>query len=154
MIAKIKNEPFFRAVRCDKLILTTLQESIDQYLETKANPTESDVPVLTFLSKSIDELKARAKIITKELPTESTEITIESTLARPGGGTMPRSEFPSVAIKLVPKNQAVTKLAKKLRLSESALVGYTTDNALFIDLRTIFPETDHKVTQALKTALS
>ncbi|MDC0327512.1 L-seryl-tRNA(Sec) selenium transferase, partial [Akkermansiaceae bacterium] len=28
MIAKIKNEPFFRAVRCDKLILTTLQESI------------------------------------------------------------------------------------------------------------------------------
>tara|TARA_B110000003_G_scaffold229676_1_gene231564 strand:+ start:19307 stop:20680 length:1374 start_codon:yes stop_codon:yes gene_type:complete len=154
MISKIKDEPFFRAVRCDKLILTTLQESIDQYLETKANPNESDVPVLTFLSKSIDELKARAKIITKELPTENTEITIESTLARPGGGTMPRSEFPSIAIKLVPNNQSVTKLSKKLRLSESALVGYTTEDALFIDLRTIFPETDHKVTEVLKTALS
>ena len=154
MISKIKDEPFFRAVRCDKLILTTLQESIDQYLETKANPNESDVPVLTFLSKSIDELKDRAKIITKELPTENTEITIESTLARPGGGTMPRSEFPSIAIKLVPNNQSVTKLSKKLRLSESALVGYTTEDALFIDLRTIFPETDHKVTEVLKTALS
>jgi L-seryl-tRNA(Ser) seleniumtransferase len=154
MISKIKDEPFFRAVRCDKLILTTLQESIDQYLETKANSTRSDIPVLTFLSKSIDELKARAKIITKELPTENTEITIESTLARPGGGTMPRSEFPSIAIKLVPNNQSVTKLSKKLRLSESALVGYTTEDALFIDLRTIFPETDHKITEVLKTALS
>jgi len=67
---------------------------------------------------------------------------------------MPRSEFPSIAIKLVPNNQSVTKLSKKLRLSESALVGYTTEDALFIDLRTIFPETDHKVTEVLKTALS
>ncbi|MDB4367405.1 hypothetical protein N9Z43_06420, partial [Akkermansiaceae bacterium] len=68
--------------------------------------------------------------------------------------TMPRSEFPSVAIKLVPNKQSVTKLAKNLRVSESALVGYTTDDALFIDLRTIFPETDHKVAEALKIALS
>ncbi len=154
MIAKIKNEPFFRAVRCDKLILTTLQESIDQYLETKAEPSRSDVPVLTFLAKSVDELKARAETIIKGLPTESTEISIENTLARPGGGTMPRSEFPSVAIKLVPKNQSVTKLAKNLRLSESALIGYTTDDALFIDLRTVFPETDYKVKETLETALS
>ena len=154
IIAKIKNEPFFRAVRCDKLILTTLQESIDQYLENKANPTQSDVPVLNFLAKSIDELKVRAETIIKGLPTEGTEITIENTLARPGGGTMPRSEFPSVAIKLVPNKQSVTKLAKKLRLSESALVGYTTDDALFIDLRTVFPETDHKVAEALESALS
>lgn len=154
IITKIKNEPFFRAVRCDKLILTTLQESIDQDLENKANPTQSDVPVLNFLAKSIDELKARAETIIKGLPTEGTEITIENTLARPGGGTMPRSEFPSVAIKLVPNKQSVTKLAKKLRLSESALVGYTTDDALFIDLRTVFPETDHKVAEALQSALS
>ena len=153
IIAKIKNEPFFRAVRCDKLILTTLQESIDQYLENKAHPNQSDVPVLNFLAKSSDELQARAETIIKGLPTEDTEITIENTLARPGGGTMPRSEFPSVAIKLVPNKQSVTKLAKKLRLSESALVGYTTEDALFIDLRTVFPETDHKVAEALKSAL-
>lgn len=154
MIAEIKKEPFFRAVRCDKLILATLQESIDQYLETKVDPTQSDVPVLTFLAKSVDELKARAETIIKGLPTESTKISIEDTLARPGGGTMPRSEFPSVAIKLVPNNQSVTKLARKLRLSESALVGYTTDDALFIDLRTVFPETDVDVKEALESALS
>ena len=154
MIAKIKNEPFFRAVRCDKLILTTLQESIDQYLETKAEPSRSDVPVLTFLAKSVDELKARAETIIKGLPTESTEISIENTLARPGGGTMPRSEFPSVAIKLVPKNQSVTKLAKNLRSANQhslATPQTTPSSSIFGQY---FQKQTHKVAEALETALS
>ncbi len=154
MIAEIKKEPFFRAVRCDKLILTTLQESIDQYLETKADPTQADVPVLKFLRTSTDDLRARAEAILKDLPTEQTEITIEETLARPGGGTMPRSEFPSIALKLVPQNQSVPKLAKKLRLGTPAIVGYTTDAALFLDLRTTFPETDSEVRAALELAVT
>jgi L-seryl-tRNA(Ser) seleniumtransferase len=154
MVAKIKKEPFFRAVRCDKLILTTLQESIDQYLETKADPTQADVPVLKFLRTETEELRQRAEAIVGDLPTENTEITIEETLARPGGGTMPRSEFPSIAVKLVPKNQSIPKLARKLRLGTTAIVGYTTDDAILIDLRTVFPETDPQVKEALKSALS
>ena len=154
MVAKIKKEPFFRAVRCDKLILTTLQESIDQYLETKADPTQVDVPVLKFLQTETEELRQRAEAIIGDLPTENIEITIEETLARPGGGTMPRSEFPSIAVKLVPKNQSIPKLARKLRLGTTAIVGYTTDDALLIDLRTVFPETDSQVREALESALS
>ncbi len=153
MVAKIKKEPFFRAVRCDKLILTTLQESIDQYLETKADPTQSDVPVLTFLRTEIEALKIRAEKIIANLPGEHAEFSIENTTARPGGGTMPRSEFPSTAIKIVPKNQSVPKLARKLRNGGTAVVGYTTDDALLLDLRTIFPESDELVAQALSATL-
>ena len=71
MVAKVKKEPFFRAVRCDKLILTTLQESIDQYLETKADPTQADVPVLKFLRTETKELRQRAENIIGDLPTEN-----------------------------------------------------------------------------------
>lgn len=154
LIARIKEEPFFRAVRCDKLILTTLQESIDQYLETKADPTQSDVPVLTFLRTDTDALKERARAIISALPGLESQIEIADTLARPGGGTMPRSEFPSVALKITPGSQSIPKLAKKLRLGSPAIVGYTTDDALFLDLRTIFPDTDPLVAGAIKTALS
>lgn len=154
LVAEIKKEPFFRAVRCDKLILTTLQESIDQYLETKADPTQSDVPVLTFLRTEVEALRVRAEAILTGLPTEHTDITIAETLSRPGGGTMPRSEFPSISLKLAPKTQSIAKLAKKLRLGSPAIVGYTTEDALFLDLRTIFPETDAVVKAALKTALT
>lgn len=153
LIAEIKKEPFFRAVRCDKLILTTLQESIDQYLEVKANPASSDVPVLTFLRTSTKDLRDRAEKIVSGFSSGNVAVSIEDTLARPGGGTMPRAEFPSIALKLVPSNQSVSKLAKKLRVGSPALVGYTTDDALFLDLRTIFPADDACVAKALAQVL-
>jgi len=153
LIAEIKKEPFFRAVRCDKLILTTLQESIDQYLEVKANPASSDVPVLTFLRTSTKDLRDRAEKIVSGFSSGNVAVSIEDTLARPGGGTMPRAEFPSIALKLVPSNQSVPKLAKKLRVGSPALVGYTTDDALFLDLRTIFPVDDERVAKALAQVL-
>ncbi|MAT30338.1 MAG: L-seryl-tRNA(Sec) selenium transferase, partial [Roseibacillus sp.] len=37
LVGRIKSEPFFRAVRCDKLILTVLQECIDDYLACKGD---------------------------------------------------------------------------------------------------------------------
>lgn len=154
LVAAIKKEPFFRAVRCDKLILTTLQESIDQYLETKAAPEESDVPVLHFLKEKVGVLRERAEAIIKGLPDEAAVVTIEETLARPGGGTMPRSTFPSIALKLVPRHQSLPKLARDLRLGKPAIVGYTTDDALFLDLRTVFPETDDLVREALCAVLT
>ncbi len=153
LIAEIKKEPFFRAVRCDKLILTTLQESIDQYLEVKADPASSDVPVLTFLGTSTTDLRDRADEIISSLSSDKVTFSVEDSLARPGGGTMPRAEFPSIAIKLVPQNQSVAKLAKQLRVGSPALVGYTTDDALFLDLRTIFPADDALISEALAQVL-
>lgn len=154
LVARIKKEPFFRAVRCDKLILTTLQESIDQYLETKADPTQADVPVLAFLREEIDTLKSRGQKIIDTIPDFASQISLAETTSRPGGGTMPRSEFPSIALKITPSNQSIPKLARKLRIGTPAVVGYTTDDALFLDLRTIFPDTDQLVSEALKNALS
>ncbi|MEJ6578432.1 MAG: L-seryl-tRNA(Sec) selenium transferase [Akkermansiaceae bacterium] len=153
LVAQIKKEPFFRAVRCDKLILTTLQESIDQYLETKADPLQADVPVLKFLRTDTGELTQRAQAIIDSLPGLESQVSIAETTARPGGGTMPRSEFPSIALKITPESQSVPKLARKLRLGTPAVVGYTTDDALFLDLRTVFPETDAFVADAIKAAL-
>ena len=154
LVAQIKKEPFFRAVRCDKLILTTLQESIDQYLETKADPAQSDVPVLTFLRTETDQLKERAEAIIAKLPEFAAQITIAETLARPGGGTMPRSAFPSIALRISPSGPSIPKLARKLRLGTPAIVGYTTDDALFLDLRTVFPESDDQIAQAIRSAFA
>ena len=112
------------------------------------------MPVLRFLREEVAVLKERAKGIVEGLPNDKVEVSVEETLARPGGGTMPRSEFPSVAIKLVPKSQSVPKLARSLRLGKTALVGYTTDDALILDLRTIFPESDPLIKAVLEAALS
>src|SRR6185503_7406788 len=36
-VARLKREPFFRALRCDKLILSALQTTVDSYLAGQDN---------------------------------------------------------------------------------------------------------------------
>jgi L-seryl-tRNA(Ser) seleniumtransferase len=155
LIAGVKKEPFFRAVRCDKLILTVLQESIDEYLRTQASPTETDVPNLKALAMSTDELKQRAAALLESVGvTTKAELCITESTATTGGGTMPRSQIPSIAIKIVPTGISLNKLAKQLRLGSHAIVGYTQENHLMLDLRTIFDWQDTLVANKLKELLS
>src|SRR5205085_9046733 len=50
-IAALKREPFFRALRCDKLILTALQTTVDLYLAGKSN----ELPEHAMLEIPTDE---------------------------------------------------------------------------------------------------
>ena len=152
LVAGIKKEPFFRAVRCDKLILTTLQECIDDYLASKGGETP-DIPTLTFLSEEPDVLQARADAIVSSLGENGSGVDIVEATSRTGGGTMPRSEIPSLALRIVPSGKSVEKLAAQLRLGTPAVVGYTQEDAFFLNLRTVLPEQDEGLTRALKSVL-
>jgi len=154
LVAGIRKEPFFRAVRCDKLILTVLQECIDDYLRCKGD-TPPDLPILTFLSTPLEDLRTRAETILAALP-DALPATLEivEATSRTGGGTMPKSEIPSLAIRLTPTNGSVEDLAARLRTGTPAVVGYTEHDALHLNLRTIFPAQDPFLTQALLTALA
>lgn len=154
LVAGIKKEPFFRAVRCDKLILTVLQECIDDYLHCKGD-TPPDLPTLTFLSTPLEELQSRAAAILGALPDDlpATLEIVEAT-SRTGGGTMPKSEIPSVAIRIRPNAGAIDNFAARLRTGTPAVVGYTEDDALHLNLRTVFPEQDASLARALIAALT
>ena len=155
LIAGIKSEPFFRAVRCDKLILTVLQESIDEYLRTQASPKDTDVPNLKALAISSDQLRARAEIMLEAIgATDKADISIAESVATTGGGTMPRSKIPSIALRITPTGISLNKLAKLLRTGSPAIVGYTQDDNLQLDLRTLFDWQDPLVSQRLKEVLN
>lgn len=155
LVAGIKQEPFFRAVRCDKLILTVLQECIDTYLQTRSEKGTCGVPALDFISADTQDLQQRAEAIIADLPDEIRALCeITSSTARTGGGTMPKSEIPSVAISISPENMSVTKLAKRLRTGTPAMVGTVVEGRLHLDLRTVFSHQDAGLKGALSTAIS
>src|SRR6266446_3170832 len=58
-IAALKREPFFRALRCDKLILTAMQTAVDCYLADQGN----EVPALAMLQITTGELRVRAEAL-------------------------------------------------------------------------------------------
>ncbi len=101
LVQKIKSEPFYRAVRPDKLILTALQEVVIDYLTIKDDPSRIDlVPVLEMLKKTPEDLKEDAEAIQSSLATEEQKnSSIVETTGATGGGTMPQAQFPSLALK-------------------------------------------------------
>jgi len=110
-IAALKREPFFRALRCDKLILTALQATVDLYLAGKS----SELPVLAMLEVTNDELRIRAERLLEQIRDLPLHIAVGEGKAQIGGGSLPRSAIPSVTLDLRPKTISLENLATRLR---------------------------------------
>src|SRR5438093_3290786 len=147
LIAELKPEPLFRALRCDKLCLTALQTTVDLQL----NQQTADIPTLALLQVSEDALRARAAAICDKLSKScpGLRIAIRRSAAKAGGGTLPRSTLSSVTIDITPRNCSVVAFAGRLRRSTPPLIGYIANDRFKLNLRTIFPQQDGLVIQAI-----
>lgn len=155
LVAGIKKEPFFRALRCDKLILTGLQETVLDYLASGAGERPA-LPLPTMLSLDAEkDLRPRGEAILARLEEvgDSVEAGLVGTIARCGGGTMPKAEIPSLALDLKPRGMGLEKLAASLRRGSPPIVGYVAEDRFRIDLRTVFPEQDGLVAENLLAIL-
>src|SRR2546421_5543247 len=101
-IAALKREPFFRALRCDKLILTALQTTVDFYLAGKS----SELPVLAMLDVTDDELRIRAERLLDQIRDLPLHTAIGEGKAQVGGGSLPRAVIPSVTLDFLPEYRA------------------------------------------------
>jgi len=149
-IAALKREPLFRALRCDKLSLAALQATVDLYLDQKT----AEIPTLALLRISEDELRARAAAICDQSSKKCSGLQIVSGrgTAKTGGGTLPKSNLPSVTIDIVPKNSSLADFAATLRTWNPPVIGYIAGGRFKLDLRTIFPQQDEAVIEAIRTA--
>src|SRR5438128_10316675 len=103
LIAALKREPLFRALRCDKLVFAALQTTVDLHL----NQVTSEIPALALLQIPKDELRARAAAMVTRLQGLPVKITIGSATSKIGGGTLPRSILPSITIDFLPENSSL-----------------------------------------------
>jgi L-seryl-tRNA(Ser) seleniumtransferase len=149
LVDALKEEPFFRAVRCDKLILSALQTTVDLYLDGTA---EQSVPALAALRVSNEELQARARKILLALEALPMKISLGEGKAQIGGGTLPRSVIPSVTLDLQPLNIPLADFAARLRAGTPPVVGYLAGGHYKLDLRTIFPRQDEELFRSIHRA--
>jgi len=144
-IAGLKREPLFRALRCDKLILSALEATVDSYLRG-----EERTPVLEMLRLSEDELRRRAERMVAGGGYGRLAIRIATSRAQIGGGTLPRSALMSVALDLAHPTLKPQEIAAQLRDRPIPVIGYVARGSVKLDLRTIFPTQDDEVMRALR----
>jgi L-seryl-tRNA(Ser) seleniumtransferase len=147
-IAALKREPFFRALRCDKLILTALQTTVDLYLAGKT----SELPVLAMLGITGEELRARAEVLLAQILDLPLDAGIGEGKAQIGGGSLPRALIPSVTLDLLPKAISLENFSTRLRRGSPPIVGYIAGGKFKLDLRTIFPRQDAQIVSTLRSA--
>src|SRR5213082_954659 len=147
-IAALKREPFFRALRCDKLILTALQATVDLYLADKSR----ELPALALLETTADQLRVRAEALLAQIRDMPLRSSIGEGKAQVGGGSLPRAVISSVALDLLPDKVSVEDFAATLRRGSPPIIGYVAGGKFKLDLRTIFPRQDAQVVSALRSA--
>src|SRR5437868_6726700 len=148
-IAALKREPFFRALRCDKLILTALQTTVDLYLAGKSN----ELPVLAMLDIRDHELRVRADALVAQVGDLPLHVGIGEGKAQIGGGSLPRAVIPSVTLDLRPDRISLEDLAARLRHGLPPIIGYIAGGKFKLDLRTIFPRQDAQIVSALRSVM-
>ncbi len=154
LVAAIKKEPFFRALRCDKLILTLLEETAQTYLEARTGGKIPELPLLEMLQADNAGLAKRAEAIGEQLGDSPVSWSVGEGIAQVGGGTMPRAEIPSVTLDLRPESLKLGPFSKRLRLQELPIIGYVADDVFKIDLRTVFPRQDQSLITGIQAALA
>ena len=133
-VAKIRKSPFARMFRVDKLTLTGIEVTLQEFVN---GTFEQTIPFYRMLSRPIDELQHDANKLKDSLAAKGCSVTIVDTDAFVGGGSLPQERIPSVALKLVPSKVTAENFARTLRLNIPPVFCRIEDNSLLFDMRTL-----------------
>jgi L-seryl-tRNA(Ser) seleniumtransferase len=97
------------------------------------------------------DLRPRADRLIERL--QNTCVSIGTGISRCGGGTMPKAEIPSLTLDVRPEKMSLKALARALREGTPAVIAYTAEDCLKIDLRTVFPDQDDDLAENLLAIL-
>jgi L-seryl-tRNA(Ser) seleniumtransferase len=153
LIQKIEHDPLMRAFRLDKMTLAALETTLRIYLnEARAL---QEVPVLRMLATPMSELRQRAEQLAQHLQQLAgiSFVEVEDDRSYVGGGSLPDQAMPSVVLELQARDLPDEELARRLRTGEPAVLGRVRDGKLVLDLRTIFPEQEPALVEAIRAAL-
>jgi len=147
VVAAIAKNPLTRALRVDKLTLAALQATLTLHLDPSVALRE--VPVLAMLAATTDALAARGRVIAERLRAAGISSAIAETEASVGGGAFPTASLPSIALAFSVEPIA---LEERLRRGKLPVIARIMDGRLLLDLRSVLPEQDGQLTEAIVAA--
>lgn len=152
LIRTVESHPLARAVRADKVTLAGVAETLRHYLHGDA---VEQIPVWRMIATGPRELLTRGELLVSILGQGGVATEVVSTQASVGGGSLPGETLESVAAALTPAiGHNADMLAQRLRVGcsvagISGVFGRIEDGRVLLDLRTVLPEDDTSLTNAV-----
>ena len=143
LVARLRRNPLFRALRLDKLIYQSLENTLRSLLLERWEA----VPALAMIRQSAEEIRTRAEKLIVLVPGLRAELRAGSSVI--GGGATPEQTISTWLIAIA-RDDAVAAEAR-LRAANPPVIARIEDGRLLLDLRTVFPHEEEQLASALKT---
>ena len=150
LIARMRSNSLFRALRVDKLIYAALEATLLEYVRRDFDA----IPTLRMMRLSKDEIGRRAEALTAQLASPRLQVEIVDGGSILGGGAAPSSVLPTRVLALTCQGLSADELAARLRSSEPSVIARVDEGRVLLDLRTVFPEQDAALVAALNCFIS
>ena len=146
LIARLRRNPMFRALRLDKLIYQALETTFRNLLLERWD----QIPALRMISQSSRELRSRVEAFVRRMPGVPTDIVEGNSLI--GGGSTPEQPLASWLIAI--RCADVVETERRCRFSNPPVIARIEDERLVIDLRTVHPAEEEELARAIVQARS
>jgi L-seryl-tRNA(Ser) seleniumtransferase len=145
LIARMRSNALFRALRVDKLSYAALEAILLAYVRRDHDA----IPTIRMMSLSKEEIDRRAEALLKRLASPRLKAEIITGESLLGGGAVPSSVLPTRLLALTCEGTSADELCAKLRTGEPPIIARVESGQVLIDLRTVFPEQDSAIASSL-----
>jgi L-seryl-tRNA(Ser) seleniumtransferase len=147
LLERIRKNPLFRALRVDKLTIAALEATISLYLQEKID----DIPALRMIHLPVEAIRRRAVGLAEKISAR-TQFSVrardgESVI---GGGSTPAQPLPTVLLAVTHTSRSGQELEQRLRRNSPPVIARVEEEAVLLDLRTVFEDQDEELLQALE----
>jgi L-seryl-tRNA(Ser) seleniumtransferase len=150
LIARMRSNSLFRALRVDKLTYATLEATLMAYVKADHDA----IPTVRMMRLSKEDIRKRAEIVAGEIRSSKVAVEMIDGESVIGGGAAPSSVLPTRLLAVSVDGLSADELAARLRRSHPPIIARVEDGRVLLDLRTVFPEQDEAVIRAIRQITS
>ena len=141
IVARLRRNPMFRALRLDKTIYQVLEATLRHLLLEQWD----EVPALRMIRQSAAQIRARSERLLVSLSGLQAELTPGESVT--GGGATPEQFIPTWLIAIECPDEGAAQ--RKLRGNDPPVIARVEGKRLLLDLRTVLQEEEAELAAAL-----
>jgi len=144
LIQRIRRNPMYRAFRVDKLIIESLQTTLQHLVAKNWNA----IPTLRMIFAGLEEIRERADRVAQQFSVGDAQVRPSESAI--GGGSTPDQTLPTWVIQLSVPNAA--QFERALRKQSTPVIARIERDKVLLDMRTVADEEEELLVSAVRQA--
>jgi len=145
LVARMRSNSLFRALRVDKLIYAALEATLLAYLKRDHDA----VPVLRMMRLPKDDIARRGEAVIAGVKGQKLKLELCDGESVIGGGAAPSAVLPTRLIAINHADLSADELCIRLRENDPPIIARVENGRVLLDLRTVFSQQDAAIAASL-----